>query len=68
MLYDVDMREIDFDPKTMTLANGQDVFRMWKHIWGDNTIREVLTFRDFVMFQYVLDKTQFIMNVLEVKI
>jgi hypothetical protein len=32
------MKEIDFDPATMTRATAADIFRMWKLLWGDKII------------------------------
>ena len=38
MLYDVNMKEKDFDPNTMTRATQADIDRIWFQLWGNVTV------------------------------
>lgn len=52
--------EIEFTPETMTLANGADLFRMWRRLWGNMTPDEVQ--EAYLAFQHfgadIRDQTQ----------
>jgi hypothetical protein len=51
------MKEIDFNPETMTRATAEDISRIWFQLWGDATVLYILGRFEIESGEY-LDLTQ----------